>query len=68
MSKAAKVMIGKTSTGSVGLFWAIFSTKMSAFRSNISTNCSKILKWNAGVIARRRPSHFFPVWIHVNYI
>lgn len=29
--------------------------------SNVSTNCSNILKWNAGVIIRRRFVHFVSV-------
>ena len=37
-----------------------FSTKIELCRSNISTNWSKILKWNAGVMALRRKCHFLP--------
>lgn len=37
-------------------------------RSKTSTNCSRILKWNAGVIILRRSCHFFPARIKINWI
>lgn len=67
MSSVHNATVGKMSAPLAPVFLN-FLTRISVFLLNTSRYCSKIFKWNVGVIIFLWVCHFFPNYKYIKYI